>query len=273
MPRRLTRDGKRAQLSCKVSEDLALELDRLRGSRAVSECLEEALRAWVAGRRRGAAGREAVMAGRRERQPADAQAGVRPLQGPRDSRNGDTGDWQPEWPGQRPPFGAGNTASRVHGGNDERVVGPLAEAIEAEILGDAQMPQHVRSPAFARAVRASSRAEAVADLMFRYMDTLTPEQMTIPRKAGTKAPLDLYLTAEAKAAGHRSRLGLDPVSYARIAKDLGLAQASSEAALERLGSAGAEVTSRRLEIEAQSERDMDASRDVERPPPAGDYGD
>jgi hypothetical protein len=268
MAGKLTRSGRRVLLSFKSSEDTALELDRARGDRTRSECLNEALLMWLAARKRWVRlGVEASMAGRRGQASRDAQAGVTPLHGvqPGDERMGEVDpDWEPAYPGQRPPFGRGNTLGRTHGASSENVVGPLAEAIEAEILSDAQMPQHVRSVPFRRSVRASSRAEAVAEILFGYIAELTPEQMTIPRKAGTKAPLDLYLSAEAKAAGHRARLGLDPVSYARIAKDLGLAHAASEQALEKLAGQGAEVT-RRAEIEAS--RDFDPARQPERPPP------
>ena len=43
----------------------------------------------------------------------------------------------------------------------------------------------------------------------------------------------------------RGRLGLDPVSRAKIAKDLGIAQRASDDALARLGETGKAIRERR----------------------------
>ena len=105
------------------------------------------------------------------------------------------------------------------------------------------------SPAFRSAVLAWGRAEAVASLLFDWLALQDIDGLITPRLAATKAPVDTWRSLEAHAANLRSKLGIDPVSYARIAKDLGIAQKASEDALERLAGKGAEITSRRLELE------------------------
>jgi hypothetical protein len=144
-----------------------------------------------------------------------------------------------------PPFQPGHTMSVVHGAWSERAVGPRADAIATAVLEDADFPDHVRSPVFRMSLAAWARAEAVASLLYDYLVTLGPEAMMTPRLAGTRAPADLWRAADAHAAKLRSELGLSPVSYAKIAKDLGLAGRAAEDALERMAKAGREIRERR----------------------------
>jgi hypothetical protein len=124
-------------------------------------------------------------------------------------------------------------------------VGPRAEALAAAVLEDAEFPDHVRSAVFRMSLAAWARAEAVASLLFDYLVTLGPEQMMTPRLAGTRAPADLWRAADAHAAKLRSELGLSPVSYAKIAKDLGIASKASEDALKAMQDAGRQIRERR----------------------------
>lgn len=144
-----------------------------------------------------------------------------------------------------PPFAPGHTMSVVHGAFSERAVAPRAEALMTAVLEDGEFPDHVRSAVFRMSLAAWARAEAVASLLFDHVVTLGAEQMMTPRLAGTRAPVDLWRAADAHAAKLRGELGLSPVSYARIAKDLGLAGRSAEEALERMAQAGREIRERR----------------------------
>jgi hypothetical protein len=144
-----------------------------------------------------------------------------------------------------PPFEPGNAAAFVHGAFSERAIAPRAEALARAVLEDGEFPDHVRSPVFRISLAAWTRAEAVASLLFDHLITLGAEQMMTPRLAGTRAPVDLWRAADAHAAKLRGELGLSPVSYARIAKDLGIANRASEDALERMAKAGREIRERR----------------------------
>jgi hypothetical protein len=133
----------------------------------------------------------------------------------------------------------------VHGAYSDRVAGARAEVLMTSVLEDAECPDHLRSPMFRFTLGAWCRAESVASVLYEYIMTLSTEEMMTPRLAGTRAPVDLWKAADAHAANLRSKLGLDPVSYARIAKDLGIASKASEDALGRLAETGKGIVERR----------------------------
>jgi hypothetical protein len=176
----------------------------------------------------------------------DEQAGVTPLHGRGvggDGRGGGTGPARGySWP----PFEAGNSAALTHGAYSEPRVAERAQEILTAVLEDAEMPDLLRSRAFRPTLADWARAEAMASLVFDWLCGLPVEQMASPRLAGTKAPLDLWRALSAHAGRLRARLGMDPVSYARLAKDLGLAQAASDEALRQAAARGAKLLERRL---------------------------
>lgn len=190
------------------------------------------------------------MAGRKPRVPRDEQAGVTSLKGRRNKPGNDLEAPGGEGKGPArgyswPPFEPGHTKSMVHGAHSERVIVPRAEALMTAVLEDAECPDHLRSPVFRFALAAWCRAEAVAAVLFEYLMSLDAEQMMQPRLAGTRAPADLWKAADAHAATLRGRLGMDPVNYAKIAKDLGIASKASEDALGRLAETGKGIVERR----------------------------
>ena len=50
------------------------------------------------------------------------------------------------------------------------------------------------------------------------------------------------------AASRRAALGISPVSYAKISRDLGIAAATTADPLQRMGERGGEIARRRLGI-------------------------
>lgn len=140
-----------------------------------------------------------------------------------------------------------------HGGRSERVVLPRAREILTATLENPRMPDHVRSPAFAVAVAEWAKAEAVAELVYEWAVRQIADggmaAVMMPPMPGTKPPLETWRGLHAHAARLRARVGLDPVSYAALAKDLGIAQRAADDALERMAARGAEITARR-ELEA-----------------------
>jgi hypothetical protein len=190
------------------------------------------------------------VAGRKPRVSRDEQQGVTPLKGRR-KKAGDgpeAGNGEGKGPARGyswPPFEPGNTKSLVHGAYSERVVAPRAEALMTSVLEDAESPDHVRTPMFRFTLAAWCRAETVAGVLYEHIMSLSTEEMMTPRLAGTRSPVDLWKAADAHAANLRSKLGLDPVSYARIAKDLGIASKASEDALGRLAETGKSIVERR----------------------------
>jgi hypothetical protein len=147
--------------------------------------------------------------------------------------------WSPEFDGQRPPFAPGNERAVVHGARSERHVGPLAAQIAADLLADADTPTHLHEPAFASAIQAWARAEAVVRLLWAWIDgqdvmaALTDVETReedeeadhgeIHRKSVTRrvaAAVDQLRKYETLASNLRGRLGLDPASAAKVARDV-----------------------------------------------------
>jgi len=141
--------------------------------------------------------------------------------------------------GQRPPFAPGNELSTRHGAYSPRKVEPLAEEIRAAHVDADSDLAYLREPKYAAAVWAWARAEARVQLVAEYVDRLGVEA-AMTAKAGTTSALELLRMQEQSAATHRARLGLDPLSRARLGKDV-TAVEIGQAALDRLAERGREA--------------------------------
>lgn len=155
--------------------------------------------------------------------------------------------WLPEFVGQRPPFELGNpyrvvegnTLARTHGAYSATTVAPLAAEIEQRARTDESWPAYLTDVSYAPAVEAWAHAEAVCVLLRRYLaersfeDGMTDvhsEETEERRRKGSssrsttgrrvRAALDMASRWEATASQHRSRLGLDPLSRAKLGKDV-----------------------------------------------------
>jgi len=133
----------------------------------------------------------------------------------------------------------GNQLAMVHGAGSERKVAPLAEQIASSLLSHPDTPPYLREPSYAPAVRAWSRAEAVVSLMWDWLaeqdieaaladGTVTDEAERRSRSKSTRHTTSKHTEAvltqlhrhETRAMNLRSRLGLDPLSRARLGKDV-----------------------------------------------------
>lgn len=138
-----------------------------------------------------------------------------------------------------PPFEPGNEVATRHGANSERHVVPLAERIAKELLTAATTPEYLREPSYAAVVRAWSRAEAVVELLWRWLGehdlddaltdlTTTDEDTELSKGSASKHTTSRHVESvlvqlhrhEVRAMNLRSRLGLDPLSRARLGKDV-----------------------------------------------------
>ena len=63
-----------------------------------------------------------------------------------------------------------------------------------------------------------------------------------------KAQSEVWKAHAAFAASRRAALGISPVSYAKISRDLGIAAATTADQLQRMGERGGEIARRRLGI-------------------------
>lgn len=148
------------------------------------------------------------------------------------------------------PFEPGHELSLVHGAySEERVLARRAE-IERVLLADPSTPDYLKSDGSYRpALRALCRAEAVVSMLEEWLDqqdirsALTelttgeesedrPAPMSVRRTSVSRrvaSALDALHKHEVRAMNLRARLGLDPLSRARLGADL--AQTADAAAV------------------------------------------
>jgi hypothetical protein len=138
--------------------------------------------------------------------------------------------WTPAFPGQRPPFQPGNNLgvrfkpdhelSMRHGVWSPRRVDPVASAMVEQLLADDDVA-YLRAPKWGPAVWAWGRCEARIQLVTEYLLDLVGEgrfgDLDEPKVSAAYRLLDRF---EAQAVQQRGRLGLDPMSAARLGKDV-----------------------------------------------------
>lgn len=181
------------------------------------------------------------MAGRKPREPKFPPlpgTGI-PLRGIRDPDSG----------GTPASFGKRNTASQIHGASNAALVADRAALIMRKFLTDDGMPPHIRLPEFRGALTALCRVEAMTSFMWEFLTGLSAEEVMTPYRNATKSPVDMWGAMETRCASLRSKLGLDPASYARIARDLGIERDATRQALEGHAAQGDEIIARRRELE------------------------
>lgn len=119
---------------------------------------------------------------------------------------------------QRPPFEPGNMMALKSGWRSPRLVTPIAEELIAAVLEDPHTG-YLREPRFRMGVIAWAQVEARLALYERYVDELTMEQR-LDSGQGRTSPEEQLRKLDANALTHRGRLGLDPLSAARLGKDI-----------------------------------------------------
>ncbi len=138
-----------------------------------------------------------------------------------------------------PPAAPGNDLATVHGANSERRIAPRAAQIAAELLSHPDTPRYLHEPSYAPVIHAWARAEAVVALLWDWLaehdidaaltDLTTTDEDHQHRKSGSRKRtvshhIESVLTQlhrhEVRAMNLRSRLGLDPLSRARLGKDV-----------------------------------------------------
>jgi hypothetical protein len=147
-------------------------------------------------------------------------------------------------PWQRPPFQPGHELSTRHGAYSPRKLDPLATEIAAGLLADESVA-YLRQSRFAAAVQAWAVAEARCQLIAQWCEGMTIQQAATPPKPGTAAPLEVLRKWEATALTHRARLGLDPLSTAKLGKDV----AATQVDMARLLSDAREAADARTAVE------------------------
>lgn len=128
-------------------------------------------------------------------------------------------EWLPENDRQHPPFEPGNQVAVSHGAYSPRLVDPLAQTFVDLVLEDPAVVQ-LRAPHWRPALWAWARAEAQAQLMTEWLEAQSGDDgVGDLSDERVKAAYLLLHRAEARAHACRGRLGLDPLSAARLGRD------------------------------------------------------
>ena len=150
----------------------------------------------------------------------------------------------------REPFKPGNEVARVHGATSVRTVGEVKDLFRARLMAAESTPAYLQDLSYAEAIDAYCRALAVVKLLWDWFEAhdidvamadITDEQEEENRSyskgddedGGNKrrttrstrtrhvsSVLDQLHKHETRAMTLRARLGLDPLSRARLGRDL-----------------------------------------------------
>lgn len=130
-------------------------------------------------------------------------------------------------PDGRRTFERGNTVGERHGAYSERRIAPLAREL---VAGAVAHSPYLGEAAYAGELEAWSRAEARCFLLARYVDEHGPLDAD-----GTPRPALAALTQQERLAGElRHRLGLTPLSRAKLGRDATATQVDLAALMARL---------------------------------------
>jgi len=140
-------------------------------------------------------------------------------------------DWTPAFPGQRAPFQQGNTVAEKHGAFSPRRVDPLARTYVDLVRADPAVTW--LAPVHGPALWAWARAEAQVQLLTEYLEKAAEETSDGIGDLDADRVRSAYLLlhrAESRATTQRARLGLDPLSRAKLGRDLASAGAADAVA-------------------------------------------
>lgn len=137
--------------------------------------------------------------------------------------------WEPEFPGQRPPFHPGNELAVTHGAYSAKRIDPVATGFRDEILSSPAM-QYLLEPQYAaifwQYCRTAARIQAIEDAL----DAMTIEQAAYSGK-GQTSWLELLRKWTTTLTNLAGRCGLDPRSFASLGKDVSQARQADAATL------------------------------------------
>lgn len=159
------------------------------------------------------------------------------------------GDTEKRFPwDDRPPFGAGNTMAVTHGAYSERNIAETAEEIRGELL---ERFDFLADPMFQTAIERYLRPAARARRLNAWVEAVMDGEIEArpERKGGATTGVDAIPQrvwqalnqAETAAQKFAQDCGLDPIGFARIAKELGWAKQLSGQKVADLASKGREL--------------------------------
>lgn len=157
------------------------------------------------------------------------------------------GETERKWPWEsKPAFGKGNTMAMTHGAFADSVVSARAEEIRAELLERFDfLADEMFQPAIERYLRPAARARILND----WVDGVMAGEIEVrDRGAGSTGiaavPERVWRAlnqAETAAQKFAQDCGLDPIGFARVAKELGWAKQLGQNRVQDLASKGREL--------------------------------
>lgn len=130
--------------------------------------------------------------------------------------------WEPDFPGQRPPFTRGNQLAVTHGAYSGKRTDPIAQEFKAEILSSPAM-SYLEEPQYAAIFWQYCRTAARIQVIEDAIDDMDIYQAARSDK-GQTSWLELLRKWTATLTTLAARCGLDPLSYARLGKDVAQAR-------------------------------------------------
>ena len=177
------------------------------------------------------------------------------------------------WPREK-PFEPGNELSMTHGAYSPRRTEPLATELVDHVLdladADAGMG-YLRAPVHRMALWAWARAEAQVQLLTEYLaDQAGESGVGDLDDDGIRGAYLLLHRAETRATTGRTRLGLDPLSRARLGKDVAQgASANADVALRMKQLHDGEQAEARARAQLQAEGWLPPAGEQVPPRPGG----
>lgn len=141
--------------------------------------------------------------------------------------------WPPFEPGNSVgvQFEPGNLAAKTHGAFSDRLVNPLAQQILAEVAPLVTWWVPADMPTAAAWARTEARVQLVSEWLGDHGGDLYAAQVPVGSKGDTitvegevRSASLLLNRLEARAESLRSKLGLDPLSRARLGRDVAAGQ-------------------------------------------------
>lgn len=156
----------------------------------------------------------------------------------------ETEQWTPTNDRQHRPFEPGNDVAVRHGAYSPRRVDPLAQTFVDLVLEDPAVVQ-LQAAHWRPALWAWARAEAQVQLLTEWLDTQSGDDgIGDLTSDAVRAAYLLLHRAEARAISGRGRLGLDPLSAARLGRDKASAAFDTARYMQELARAEAEKQQR-----------------------------
>jgi hypothetical protein len=124
--------------------------------------------------------------------------------------------WSPQNEGQRPPFEPGNELAIKSGAYSPRRVDPLAGRLVENTINDPETA-YLAAPRFRAAVWGWARAQARVELLTEWLED--HDSSGVDDDGDVLPVLTALRMWEVRAANALSKLGMDPMSAARLGRD------------------------------------------------------